>query len=391
MKDTNIISDQEFLDELLKGSQENLENQQKEETTDLEDILAGTYEEPKAEPKSKETTEDKTTEETATPAEPEEKQIEEAEATTLKRFGVKDTVNTLIENDVWVDMAIKYDGKEYDNIEDLITKERPSKELFEALSVAQKTYREQQLNENYIAIKGKDETKLKLVNAILSDADYTDLLEYNSEVVEPLKKIDFSMIENGDRYAEAFVRQCLIDIDGYPEKYIEAEIRDLKQSFKLIEKAEEYQNKTIENFNKEIEIRKESKILSQKQAEKQLKEDVKSLKTELEKQDLKGEFSNQIVKLRYTKDDSGSYHYENLIKDRIKDKSFEAKLMHFLLDEEDFVNKEKAKVKSEASKKYLELVNIIPSEKGSKTPNKKASGNLETNDEDLLKEIGIII
>ena len=391
MKDTNIISDQEFLDELLKGSQENLENQQKEETTDLEDILAGTYEEPKAEPKSKETTEDKTTEETATPAEPEEKQIEEAEATTLKRFGVKDTVNTLIENDVWVDMAIKYDGKEYDNIEDLITKERPSKELFEALSVAQKTYREQQLNENYIAIKGKDETKLKLVNAILSDADYTDLLEYNSEVVEPLKKIDFSMIENGDRYAEAFVRQCLIDIDGYPEKYIEAEIRDLKQSFKLIEKAEEYQNKTIENFNKEIEIRKESKILSQKQAEKQLKEDVKSLKTELEKQDLKGEFSNQIVKLRYTKDDSGSYHYENLIKDRIKDKSFEAKLMHFLLDEEDFVNKEKAKVKSEASKKYLELVNIIPSEKGSKTPSKKASGNLETNDEDLLKEIGIII
>ena len=67
-------------------------------------------------------------------------------------------------------------------------------------------------------------------------------------------------------------------------------------------------------------------------------------------------FSKEILKLRFSKDESGKFHYEKLIKDKIKDKSFEAKLLHFSLDEEDFVKKATSKVKVETSRNFLELI-----------------------------------
>jgi hypothetical protein len=285
-------------------------------------------------------------------------------------------------------MPILYDGKEYNNITDLIEKEKPSKELFELLSIAQKDYRQKQIDEQYVKIGDKDSTKAKLVNAILHDVDYTDLLEYNKEVVEPLQKIDFTTLKDGDRIAEAFVKQCLIEIDGYHPESIDVVVEKLKKDFRLLEKAEEYQKVTIENFNREIEKREFEKKENLKLAEEDLKKEVKALKDELKTSNIDNKFANEMIKLRYTKDEKGKYHYENMIKDKLKDKSFEVKLLHFLLNEEDFLNTQKSKTKLETSKKFLELVNISPKEKGSKES--KNPGNLQTDDEDFLADLGLI-
>lgn len=384
-EETNIISDDDFLKEIF--SEIKSEEKEKEQPkTDIEKLLSGEdLEDPKP---PKEPAKVEEGEASAESGELSEDQIEKEEKNSFKRFGVKDTISTLIDNGIWADMPIKFGDKEYDNIEDLVEKEKPSKELFELLSQAQKKFRDDQLDETYIKVGDKTSTKAKLVNAILNDVDYTDLLEYNKEVVEPLQRIDFANITNGEKIAEAFVRQCLVDIDNYHPDSIDAVIQGMGKNFQILEKAEEYQKITIDNFNKEIEKREFEKGESIKRSKEQERESAKLLREELKSQNLSDTLSTKILKLRYTKDPSSNrYHYEDLIADKIKDKAYEAKLMYFLLDDEDFIKKEKSKVKLETSKTFMELVKSTPKGVAGKATPK---GNLQTDDEDFFREIGLI-
>lgn len=388
-EETNIISDDEFLKEIFSQVQKE-ETPVEKEPSELEKILLANDEE-LSEDKSKEPKVDKNTddEEENSNGIKSEEDIEKEEKKAISRFGVKDTISTLIDNGMWADMPIKYGDKEYNNIEDLIEKEKPSKELFELLSVAQKKFRDDQLDETYVKVGDKSTTKAKLVNAILNDIDYTDLLEYNTEVIEPLQRIDFANIQQGDRVAEAFVRQCLTEIDNYHPDSIDATIQALKKNFQIIDKAEEYQKITIEKFNNEIESREVEKNEFTKRTAELERESMKSLRDELKSLNISDALSSKILKLRFTKDPgSKTYHYQNLIDDRIKDKSFEAKLMYFILDDEDFIAKEKSKVKTETAKTFLELVNASPKSQSGQVS--KSKGNLQTDDEDFLREIGLI-
>lgn len=385
--DTNIISDEEFLREIFDKEKETKTNHA---STDIEDELTSELKENIVNNddinKKKDPAEETDKKEAEVKADNNENLDEEIEKAS-KRFGVKDTINSLIENEVWVDMPIKYNDKEYENISDLLNKEKPSKELFDLLSLAQKNYKEDLLNKEYVKIGDKESTKGKLVNAILHDIDYTDLLEYNKDIIEPLQRIDFTSIKDGDKIAEAFVKQCLVEIDNYHPDSIDAVVDRLKKEYRLIDKAEDYQKITIDNFNREIERRQLEKTNSIKEERRLLEEQVKQLKNELKVRKFDEKFSKEMLKLRFSKDESGKFHYEKLIKDKIKDKSFEAKLLHFLLDEEDFVKKATSKVKVETSRNFLELMNVKPKESGSKQSNNSDKSN--DVDYELLKELGL--
>lgn len=385
--DTNIISDEEFLREIFDKEKETKTNNA---STDIEDELTSELKENIVNNddinKKKDPAEETDKKEAEVKADNNENLDEEIEKAS-KRFGVKDTINSLIENEVWVDMPIKYNDKEYENISDLLNKEKPSKELFDLLSLAQKNYKEDLLNKEYVKIGDKESTKGKLVNAILHDIDYTDLLEYNKDIIEPLQRIDFTSIKDGDKIAEAFVKQCLVEIDNYHPDSIDAVVDRLKKEYRLIDKAEDYQKITIDNFNREIERRQLEKTNSIKEERRLLEEQVKQLKDELKVRKFDEKFSKEMLKLRFSKDESGKFHYEKLIKDKIKDKSFEAKLLHFLLDEEDFVKKATSKVKVETSRNFLELMNVKPKESGSKQSNNSDKSN--DVDYELLKELGL--
>ena len=379
-EDTNIISDEDFLKEIFNENKN--EVVVKEEVSEIDKIF---------DEYNGKITEEKSVEdgEGVPKTELSEEEIVKEEKK-ASRFGVKDTITSLIDNGVWADMPIKYGDKEYENIEDLVEKEKPSKELFELLSLAQKKFRDDQLDTSYVKVGDKSSTKAKLVNAILNDVDYTDLLEYNKEVVEPLQKIDFSNINRGDEIAEAFVRQCLVDLDNYHPDSIDAVVSNLKKNFQIIEKAEEYQKVTIDKFNEEIEKRNFEKNESLRINKEEEKISMKSLRDELKNQNIADSLSNKILKLRFTKDpDNNRYHYQDLIEDKIKDKAYEAKLMYFLLDEVDVIEKEKSKVKIETSKNFMELVQSAPKRQGAKA-SKNGAGNLQTEDEDFFRAIGLI-
>ena len=370
---SNIISEDEFLKSLGIPVENTETSKQTEEVK--------TKEEPSEEDIKKNQDPEKTIEEDV--KKPSEEDIKVEEEKSLKRFGVKDTINSLIENDIWSDIAIKFGDKEYESIEELLANEKPTRELFDSLSQVQKTLREEKLKEEYVSIKGKDETKVKLINAILSDVDYEDLLQYNKQVVEPVKKLDFT---NQDiKITENFVRQCLKDIDNIPDKYINAEIEELKKDFKLIEKAEEFQEEVIKKFNDELDLRKKAEEAIKAKEEEERSNNIKSFKKVLKDKEFSDSFIQKAAQLRYSKESDGKYHYEKLLEDKLKDSEFASKFVHFLLDEQDFLNREKSKVKAETTKKMMELVHIIPKEKGSKTTTNPQ--NLSTADEEFLNEI----
>lgn len=388
INDTNIINDDDFLKDIFKDIQHQ-ETKPEIVENEIDKILLGENNQDDNTPPKGENTDTDNPNPDDNQGQPAEEVIVEPVKQT--RFGARDTISSLIENDIWVDMPIKYNDKEYENISDLLEKEKPSKELFDLLSVAQKNYRESQIKESYVKVGDKDSIKAKLVSAILDDADYKELLEYNKEVVEPLQKIDFATIEHGKEMAEEFVKQCLVDIDNYHPDSIDAVVAKLNKDFRLIEKAEEYQKVTIEKFNEEIERRRTEKIEADRAQAELTKEEIKSLKQELKSQGIDDKFANQILKLRFTKDESGKFHYENHIVDKIKkDKSFEARLMHFLLNEEDFIGKVNSKVKTDTTKKYLELISATPKEGGS-TATKQSPNNLQIDDEALFNELGLIM
>lgn len=393
LEDTNIIPDDQFLDEILNTVKKKPEVVVEEDKDELDELLGIKKQGPpkENEPPKKEGEADSEESETTQDSVEDQDTVEEEEKAISRRFGVKDTVTALIENETWEDMPVKYGDKEYESISELIEKEKPTKELFDMLSQAQKGIREEQIKDSYIKVTDKESTQYKLASAILEGVDYTDLVQNYNEVIEPLTKIDFAHIDNGDEVAAEFVAQCLIEIDGYHPASVAAVVQDLKNNFRLIQAAEDYQHIAIEKFNQEVESRKQAKIEAEIAQAEAVKQEMKALRQELKAQEVADSFSAKILKLRYSQDpNSGKYHYESLIQDKLKDKGFEARLMHFLLDEKDFLEKVKAPVKQQSHKKILELMRIAPSGKGSAKTSNKQTGNLETADEDFLRDLGLM-
>ena len=213
MSKSNIVDDLEFLKAINAAPDDKEEKKEEVKTSEeeLNDLLG--LDKPDNTPDDKPDDKPDDTKGDLDPnKEKKEEEIQSEEQFSLKRFGVRDTIRSLVENEIWEDVSLKIGDKEYENIEDLLKSEKPTQELFDSLSQAQKQLRDKKLNEEYISIKDKDSTKVKLINAILSDTDYEDLLQYNKEVVQPVTKLDFSnqSDEKVRAYTLGFVRQCLI-------------------------------------------------------------------------------------------------------------------------------------------------------------------------------------
>lgn len=310
---------------------------------------------------------------------------------TNKRFGVKDTITSLIENNIWHDGPVTYGDKEYGSITELIESEKPTKELFDSIALAQKKLHDDDINSSYLKIEDPESVRTNLASAILAGVDYSDLVSTYQEVIEPLSRIDFANSPDGEWQAEQFVKQCMVEIDGYHPASVDIAIDKLKKEFQLINVAEQYQELNIQRFNEDVINRKkeyEAKIAEETKA---IQEDIKSFRNTLKSEGISDTFSKQMIDLRYAVDpDTGRYHFEELIFDRMEDKGFQARLMHFLLNEEDFINKQKSKVKTETQKRVLEIARIAPGAKGGRNSEVKdlKPTNMTEMDKKFLIDLG---
>lgn len=297
---------------------------------------------------------------------------------------IKDSINLLIENNSWEDVSLKYEDEEYENISDLLDKVDVNESLFESLVKLQKELKDTKLKNEYISLKDRDEVKVKLAKAILEGADYEDLIKDKQELIDPVSNLDL----NDEKVLEEFVRYGLHGLEGIPEKYLNAEIEELKNSFKLQEKAEEYRNLIKSNYEKVIEERTTSIIEQRKQLETEKKENIKNLRKELKDNNFSQTYIDKAVQLRYDIDESGEEHYLTLIKDKMKnDKDFQNDIIHQLLDKEDYLAKLKAPIKQESTKKVLELINLVPKQKGGSPSKNSSSINMTEADVNFMELI----
>lgn len=276
---------------------------------------------------------------------------------------IVESIQILIDNELWEDTPLKYNEKEYETIADLLKDNPVDEDLFQSMVALQKDIKNNKIKENYISVKDKDDTKVKLASAILEGIEYSDLVQYQSAIIDPMESMDFSTANETD--VEDFVRAYLIDNSNIPDKYIEAEIADFKKEYKLVEKAEEFRATLRNSYQEEIQNRTTALLEHKKQTESDRREGIKNLRKDMKDSNFSSTFIDKAVQLRYDTDDSGNSHYITLINNKIKeDKEFEKNLLHMLLDPTDFESKIKAPVKQESVKKILELANVVPKAKG---------------------------
>ena len=309
-----------------------------------------------------------------TPAEP---------VKTNKRYGVKDALNSLVENGEWEDVSINYGDKTYESISELLENEKPTRELLDSLTAMQAELRKEKFENGYVSVENLDSTRLNLINLIRSGADYTEMLEYHKQEVEPALAIDVN--NSSPEEIERFVADCLDRIDGFPAKYIPAEIEELKKNFTLLAKAEEFKKMIVDNYNEQAQLRMQEEQQHQAQLLEDYNNNVRSFGEALKADNYSDAFIEKATALRYSRDMDGEYHYQKLIKDKLdEDPAFQTKLMHFLLDEEDFIKKATSKAKLENTKRIMTLNHTLPTRTGGKA---SAEPKVKTEGDDIFESI----
>ena len=309
-----------------------------------------------------------------TPAEP---------VKTNKRYGVKDALNSLVENGEWEDVSINYGDKTYESISELLENEKPTRELLDSLTAIQAELRKEKFENGYVSVENLDSTRLNLINLIRSGADYTEMLEYHKQEVEPALAIDVN--NSSPEEIERFVADCLDRIDGFPAKYIPAEIEELKKNFTLLAKAEEFKKMIVDNYNEQAQLRMQEEQQHQAQLLEDYNNNVRSFGEALKADNYSDSFIEKATALRYSRDMDGEYHYQKLIRDKFdEDPTFQTKLMHFLLDEEDFIKKATSKAKLENTKRIMTLNHTLPTKTGGKA---SAEPKVKTDGDDIFESI----
>lgn len=306
---------------------------------------------------------------------------------TNKRYGIKDALNSLVENGEWEDVSINYGDKTYESISELLEHEKPTRELLDSLTAMQADLRREKFENGYVSVENIDSTRLNLINLIRSGADYTEMLEYHKQEVEPALAIDIN--NSSPEEIERFVADCLDRIDGFPTKYIPAEIAELKKGFKLLEKAEEFKNMIIDNYNEQAQLRIQEEQENQARLLEEYNNNVKSFGETLKANQYSDSFIEKATSLRYSIDDDGEYHYQKLIRDKFdEDPDFQTRLIHFLLDEDDFIKKATSKAKLENTKRIMTLNHTLPTRTGGKASNEPVIKNAGDDIFDSIRAAG---
>ena len=172
-----------------------------------------------------------------------------AESGEMSNLSVKQVITGLVKNDIWEDVALKYNDKEYNNLEELLNDTSPTKELFDELVEVQKNLHSEKLKNNYLKIDSKDDTRVKVAKAVLKGQQYEEVVAENSRV-EYIKSIDITQEQNAINLLALYYRdEKNYDLDD-PDAvdYLNHKFANLRKSGDLLYEAEKVKNQIVTNF-----------------------------------------------------------------------------------------------------------------------------------------------
>lgn len=147
-------------------------------------------------------------------------------------------------------------------------------EMFEALKEQQKELKSNKFKDNYISIEGLDETTKKMIELKKAGGDLTELVQAQVQYLHPLEKLNLE----DEKVQEYLIREKLRN-QGLKDKYVEAEIAEMKESLTLDVEAKKVIEEVNSNFTREVERRQQEQTQNVEEAKKEQKEFKKSMLT----------------------------------------------------------------------------------------------------------------
>jgi hypothetical protein len=259
-------------------------------------------------------------------------------------------IKDFIEEGDWEDGQIEIDGETFI----LSEMENIDKDTFNKLKAGQKSLKEEKNKDKYISSEGLDETGKKLIDLIKLGGDVSELIQYNSEVVHPLKDLDLS-----DVNIQKNIVFHKYKAQGLKDTVIHNIIKDLESEFKLDEETEEAVQHINQSYNSMVEDRLNTKKQEVTQREESTKVFGKSLNDKYKEFGLKDSISKNLTSSATTVDKQGWTKTDALYFKAKSDPEFYSKLNYMLNDPKAFEEFMGAKTKNKTALETLIKISSI--------------------------------
>ena len=285
---------------------------------------------------------------------------------TPKNNFYSDLVKEYLEEGEWKDLELVLkEGEEPVALSDL---KDITPEVFRQVRAAQKQMKEEEINSDYISVKGLDETKKKMIELAKAGGDVRELVQVETDFVHPLKDLNL----DDEKVQEAIVRQKLAT--QMPAKYIEAEIKDLKDNLLLDVEAKKVVDEVNTNFDKLVETKKSEQLAQIQSIKDEQKEFRKKMTETFRSLELKDTLVKDLTDKTSKFDENGIAEVDKMYFQAKENPEFFAKVAFLLSDEKAFNEFQGVKIKNNVTKEAIKtILKITPktSTNSAVTPAKK--------------------
>lgn len=257
----------------------------------------------------------------------------------------------LLEKGDWKDFIIEgEDGKEtkFSDIDNL------DEETFLTIWKEQKNLDKEEIEKNFIPVKGIDENRLSLINIIKEGGDLKEIFKDESQIQRPYENIDLSVQQNQQNILyQQYLNQGLTADDA--KELVIKSTKDLSLSAKTEQIVKFYQEAYDENLKKIEKQVAEDKI---KEAE-SIKEYKKNLINLYKQDELDDSLSKVLAESATKKTPDGQLYIDTVYDELMKDPEKARELVFFMLEKDKYLAKKGASIKRDVQISNMKKIKLV--------------------------------
>lgn len=257
----------------------------------------------------------------------------------------------LLEKGDWKDFIIEgEDGKEtkFSDLENL------DEETFITIWKEQKNLDKEEIEKNFIPVKGIDENRLSLINIIKEGGDLKEIFKDESQIQRPYENIDLSVQQNQQNILyQQYLNQGLTADDA--KELVIKSTKDLSLSAKTEQIVKFYQEAYDENLKKIEKQVAEDRV---KEAE-SIKEYKKNLINLYKQDELDDSLSKVLAESATKKTPDGQLYIDTVYDELMKDPEKARELVFFMLEKDKYLAKKGASIKRDVQISNMKKIKLV--------------------------------
>lgn len=256
----------------------------------------------------------------------------------------------LLEKGDWKEALIEKDGVDVklSELEDL------DEETFLGIWEEQKKLSKEELEKEYVPVKGVDENKLKLINIIKNGGDLKEIFQNEAQLKRPYEDADLEDTQTQQNILfNQYLRQGLNKEEA--TKLVVEATKELTLDVKAKYIVTGLQNLYDENLKKLETETKENKIKEQEK----IKEYKKNLNTLYKEEGIEDPLIKSLVDAGTKFDKDGSLYIDTVYEKLMEDPKEAKELIFFMLERDKYLAKKGASIKRDTNIENLKKIKIL--------------------------------